>query len=286
VRAGPISNGDDDDGFGSNGLCDLEEAQRLMDPIAWLVGAATVLATLLPSFSYWRKGNISQAFLVGLLSEALKNGLIMTSLVSVNWSCLQQFGLIVPTGNHAIFLPYSLIVFSLADNILAFIAILSRWGQDLDDTFDQFKWSGDDSNFYRRIMTFATVVIFGGLGGFMQLALILEGIVDNPEESGKNALNSWASWAFVIRASLGGLFGAILLLVGAIYPGKMRVAWKTYKILAGDIPGLVASVDLTVVLLVGWLGEAFADFVHIALYIPPWLKGRRKASPTQQEARV
>ena len=82
---------------------------------------------------------------------------------------------------------------------------------------------------------------------------------------------------FIISASLGGLFGTILILVG-VYTGRMRLAWKTYKILVGDIPGLVSAVDLAVVLSVGWLGEVFADFVHIILYIPPLLAARKSLS--------
>lgn len=279
-----VLSNENEDGDFPNGLCGLDESQGLANPTAWLVGALTVLLTLAPGFSYWRKGDISPSFLLGLLSEAMKNGLVMASIISVNWSCLQKFGVVIPTESHAIFLPYSLVAFSLGDNILALIALASRWGQDLDDTFDRFKWLGDDLNPTRRILTFFTIVIFGGFGGFMQLGLVLEGIVDNPEESGNSALNNWASWIFIISASLGGFFGTILILIG-VYTGKMRVAWKTFKILVGGIPGLVGALDLAVVLSVGWLAEAFADVVHIFLYVHPLLITKKASSLPGQRPR-
>ena len=131
-------------------------------------------------------------------------------------------------------------------------------------------------------MTFATVVIFGGLGGCMQLALVMEGVVDNPEKSGDTALSVWASWVFIISASLGGLFGVLLVLLG-VYTGRMRIAWKTLKILVGGIPGLVCAVDLAVVLSMGWLGEVFADFVHIMLYIPSCMETKKESSLAKQD---
>jgi len=250
---------------GAGGLCGIDEPESLNNMFAWLLAGAFMLLTLTPSFYYWRTGTMSPIFLVGLLSEALKNGAVVSSLASVDWSCLQQYGLFVPTGSHAILLPYALIAFSLADSLFTVIAMLARSGKVLEESVDKFKWVESSSTLWRRIMTFLNIVIIGGLGGFCQLALILEGTVDNPD--GDNSLDTWSSWVFLVSASIGGFVGTVMLLVG-VYTGNMRLAWKTYKVLVGDIPGTVGSIDLALALSPGWVAETLNDLVHLILYLP------------------
>ncbi|CAB9496987.1 expressed unknown protein [Seminavis robusta] len=253
------------------GLCDLHDWKGLSNPLALLVGAGIMLITLAPSLFCWRRGssNIGPTFLVGLLSEALKNGAVVASILAVDWECLQQYGLFAPSENNAVFLPYTLIVFSLADTILAVIALFSkRDKKKLEDSFDQFKWRDHYSTCHRRFLTSSTIAVLGGLGGFMQLSLMLQGTVESSiGSSGSNLLSVAASWVFIISASIGGLFGSMMILYG-VYTGKMWLAWKTYKILVGCVPGVVISVDLAVVLSPGWILETSNDVLHILLYAP------------------
>jgi hypothetical protein len=274
-------------------MCGLDEWEAIWNnPIALLVGAAVMLITLVPAFSYVRVGSISFIFLLGLLSEALKNGVVIATAISLDWDCLIGDGFFMPSNSNdgssssyngvtAVFLPYALFAFSLTDVVLTIVAFLSNFGNDLNGPFDQFKWmevigtttadgehnTNDENNsrhsslnsrdkLYRRIMTFLTLVIFGGMGGFFQLALILEGTVAEAEavvdtaygDTTVTGISPWASWMFVVCVSLGGVLGVCLVLVG-VFTGNLRMAWKVYKFLVGDIPGVVSSVELAVVLL-------------------------------------
>jgi hypothetical protein len=250
------------------GLCGINEWGRLSNALAWLVGTGIMLLTLIPSFSCWRAGSISPIFLVGLLSEGFKNMTVAASIISVDWGCLQPYGLIMPSGNSTLFLPYGLIAFSIGDTLLLVIALFSKRHRKAQDSFDKFKWLGDGSTPCRRVMTFVTIAIFGGLGGFMHLALILHGTVESAiGATGSNLMSTWASWTVIVSASVGGFVGVVMILAG-IYTGKMSTAWKTYKMLVGDVPGLVCAFDLAVVLSPGWTMETFNDVLHIMLGLP------------------
>jgi hypothetical protein len=208
-----------------------------------------------------------------MLSEALKNGGVMVTIFSIDWDCFRDNDWIIPTQHYSIFFPYALIAFSLADTILSVIAIIANWGNDLEDSFDQFKWIDEKNHLSRRIMTFLTIVLIGGFGGFMQLGLILEGVVDSDDGSGEG-ISVWASWSFIISASLGGFLGVSLTLYG-VYVGKMRLAWKAFKFLAGNIAGIISSVEIAHVLLPGWSFETLNDIIHLLLYIPAIVHGSK-----------
>jgi hypothetical protein len=250
------------------GLCGIHEWGRLSNAVAWLVGIGIMLLTLIPSFSCFRAGSVGPLFLVGLLSEAFKNMAVVASIISVDWECLQQYGLIIPSGNSTVFLPYGLIAFSMGDMMLVLIALFSKRHRKALDSFEKFKWLGESSTPHRRIMTFVTMTIFGGLGGFMHLTLILHGTVESAVgPTGSNLMSTWASWTFIVSAAVGGFAGTLMILAG-LYTGKMRTAWKTYKLLVGDIPGLVCAYDLAVVLSPGWTMETFNDVLHIVIGVP------------------
>ena len=289
-----------------DGLCGLNEIETLGEPLAWLAGIAAMLLTLIPSFHhYWQQNrgkndrannnnesDMSPQFLMGLLSEALKNGFVVGSIMSVDWSCLSQYGIMGSndddtSSNHSIYLPYALLAFSCADTILVMIAVCFRYSEQsvsqeenedttpskaFPETFDKLKWSGSGTNMYHRVATFLTIAVLGGLGAFMQLVLVLEGIVDSPEEGaeGDTALQTWASWVFIVSASMGGFVGMLLMMV-SVYTGNMRLAWKVFKFMVGDIPGIVSAIDLAVVLSPGWLAETMNDVLQVVLYIPSFI---------------
>jgi len=155
-----------------------------------------------------------------------------------------------------------------------------------EETLNNFKWSRNSNSLALRIGTFMIIALLGGLGGFLQLALILEGVVDSPEQSavGESALSEWASWIFVCSAALGGFLGFLLVLCG-VYTKNMWLAWTIYKIMVGDIPGTVSAVDLAVVLSPGWLAEFINDILQLALYLPGLLPEIKEESSRRNSGR-